>query len=313
MRMSRVLVAGSLAYDRIMDFQGYFRDHFLPEKLHDISVSFLVSSVTEQFGGTAGNIAYSLALLGQEPAIIATAGTDFDRYAAHCQACGIPVDTIERASDLPTASAYIMADKTNSQIAAFAPGAGARAYERSLDFTDAALAIVAPTCDEDMQRVPEEAKKAGVPYFFDPGQRLTSLPTELLRAGIEGAAALFVNDYELALTLERTGWSEEELRTKVGLLVVTLGAEGSRIVTPEGEERVTAVAATLADPTGAGDAYRAGFIAGYLAKLPAAQCAKLGSLIAAYAVEQVGTQAHTPRPEEMAARFTDAYGSPWPL
>lgn len=312
--MKRVLIAGSLAYDRIMDFDGVFSEHFMPEKLHAINLSFLVGTPNEQFGGCGGNIAYGLSLLGVPGDIMATAGSDFDRYGTWLTQHGIGVDTIARAADLPTASAYIMTDRENNQIAAFSMGAMARPYTQSLDLSGYAYAIASPTCPADMQMLPQRCKEARVPYFFDPSQQLTSLAPDVLRESIDGAAGLFVNDYELALVCEKTGWSEADLLGKVGFLAVTLGAEGSRIVTKDGEERIAALTdIAIVDPTGAGDAYRAGFIAGLMRDLPLSVCAKLGSTLAAYAIECYGTQNHRFTKEAFAQRYHDAYQDSIPL
>lgn len=311
--MSRILVSGSLAFDRIMNFPGEFKDHFLPEKLHSLSVSFGIDKVTEEFGGTAGNIAYSLSLLGIMPEILSTAGNDFDRYEKRFRSLGIPTETIAIRDDVPTATAYIMTDQENNQITAFAGGACEKSYDNDPMMSGASLLIVAPACTEDMTRMPELAKGASVPYFFDPGQRCTALPQKTIENGIDGSRAVFVNDYELALVTGMTGWTEHELAQKTGTLVVTLGERGSRLVTTEGETMVAAVSAKPIDPTGAGDAYRAGFIRGYSVGLPDETSAKIASTIAAFAVEAHGTQAHAPNIEDMRARYESAYGETWPL
>ncbi|KND47202.1 MAG: adenosine kinase [Parcubacteria bacterium C7867-004] len=312
--MARILIAGSLAFDRIMTFSGRFKDHFLPDKLHQISVSFFIDRVVEEFGGTAGNIGYNLALLYVSPHLVANAGTDFDKYDEYLTGLGIDTSTIGRIPDVQTASAYIMTDLSDNQITAFTPGACAEAYAGTALVAGAHLLHVSPTSDEDMLVLPEKARTAGVPYFFDPGQRMTSLPVETLRAGIEGADVLFVNDYELALAIERTGWNEAQIVERVRLLVVTLGAEGSRLVTREGESLIPSVPAKAVDPTGAGDAYRAGFIAGYVAGLPDSTSAKIASTIAACTVETRGTQSHSPSRDDLKARYEGAYsGETWPL
>ncbi len=311
--MPRLLVAGSLAYDRIMNFPGEFKDHFLPDKLHQLSVSFLIDRVTEEFGGTAGNIAYSLSLLDIHPALIGSAGTDFKKYQDRLEALGVDTTTLALSDELPTASAYIMTDMKDNQITAFAPGAGGIPYAPEIAWVGATLALVSATATADMERIPREAKAASVPVFFDPGQQTTALSADSLREIIEGASAVFVNDYELALIIEKTRWSEADIVSRVRLLVVTLGDQGSRLVTNDGETRVPVVSAKAVDPTGAGDAYRAGFIAGYSSGLSDEISAKIASTLAAYAVESHGTQKHTPTMAELAARFTATYSEPWPL
>ncbi len=311
--MSRILLAGSLAYDRVMTFPGEFKDHILPDKIHQLSVCFLISKVVEEFGGTGGNIAYNLSLFGISPKLLAAAGTDFPRYKERLEALGIDTSSVIVSDELPTAGAYIMSDMKDNQITAFAPGAGSLAYPEPFDLSDISVTLVSPTSVEDMTAVPAAAKAAGIPYFFDPGQQTSALSAAQLRESIEGADALFVNDYELAMVIEKTGWNEDELLARVRLLVVTLGSEGSRLVTKDGEVRIAPVPASLLDPTGAGDAYRAGFIAGHQKGLSDTASAKIASVIAAYAVESHGTQAHAPSREEMKARYESAYSETWPL
>ena len=312
--MKPVLIVGSVAYDRIMNFDGNFSEHFMPDKLHSINVSFFVSPPHEAFGGTGGNIAYGLSLLDTSAAIIASVGPDFDRYEAWMQEHRIPTHSLTRV-DTPTASGYIMTDSADNQIAAFSGGALMHPYNvASIEYPAYSCAIVSPTNKDDMVNTAAGAKAAGIPLFFDPGQQIPMLSGDELRAAIDGATGVFVNDYELALVNEKTGWSEEDIVAKTGFLAVTLGSEGSRIVTKDGEERVRAVAAsTLVDPTGAGDAYRSGFIAGFVRNLPRATCAKVASTVAAYAVECYGTQNHRFTREELSTRYTDTYQEPFPF
>jgi adenosine kinase len=311
--MANIMLVGSLTYDRIMDFSGNFADHFLPEKLHSLSVSFIIDRVTQQFGGTAGNIAYNLSLFEIPSDIIATAGTDADPYFAHLHSRGIATESIARSEHLPMACAYVISDKSNNQITPFAPGAGAGAYPHSVSFENRDVVVVSPTSPEDMTSFPARAKEAGVPYFFDPGQQTTALSPEALRAGVEGSKALFVNDYELAQVLERTGWSQQEVLEQTELLVVTLGSAGSRLLTTKEETIIQAVPAHAVDPTGAGDAFRAGFICGRLSGLKDDMSAKIGSTLAAYAVERVGCQNHSPSLKELQERYQASYSEPWPL
>lgn len=312
--MKPVLVSGSLAYDRIMTFKGNFSEHFMPDKLHSINVSFFVSPPKEELGGCAGNIAYSLSLTGTPSSIVGTAGTGFERYEAWLKEHGIDASTIVHRDDVPTSSGYIMTDEKDNQISAFSGGGTLYPYERAISYEDYALAIVSPNCKDDMVNLPAKFAAAGLPYFFDPGQQIPVLSGDELRVCIEGSAGVFVNDYELALVTEKTGWSEQDIVAKAGFLVVTLGGEGSRIVTNNGEERVAAVAVdTLVDPTGAGDAYRGGFIAGYVRELPLGTCAKVASTVAAHAVECYGTQNHRFTSDALAARYQGAYGEAFPF
>ena len=312
--MKPVLVSGSLAYDRIMDFAGDFSEHFMPDKLHAINVSFFVSPPKEEFGGCSGNIAYSLSLLDTPSAIVATAGTDFARYEAHLQGRGVDTNTIAHRDDVPTSAGYIMTDVRDNQITAFAGGSTMHAYTKELSLGDYSLAIVAPNCKEDMVELPAKFRPACLPYFFDPGQQIPVLSADELRSCIKDAAGVFLNDYELSLVSAKTEWKEAEIAARAGFLVVTLGAEGSRIITKEGEEHVSSVPVKeVKDPTGAGDAYRAGFIAGFVRSLPLSTCAKLGSVVAVHAVECYGTQNHTFTLAELKNRYENAYQEPFPL
>ena len=307
--MSRILVSGSIAYDRIMDFPGLFKEHFIADKLHNINVSFAVEAFTENFGGTAGNIGYSLALLGEEPRIIATAGADFERYAGHLRSVKVDPTSIKIDLEGSTSSAFIITDQANNQISAFSMASGAKSYV-PLPGTEAArCAIIGAGCVEDMAALPVHYRAHGIPYFYDPGQQIPMLSAEQLRDGITGAAGLFCNDYELSLISQKTGWDEVEIVAKTAALIVTLGEKGSRIVTKDGEYIVKAVAISkVVDPTGAGDAYRAGFIVGFLRGWALQSAAQLGSAVAAYAVEKYGTQNHRFTISELGERYQTAYG-----
>ncbi|MBI5457181.1 carbohydrate kinase family protein [Candidatus Kaiserbacteria bacterium] len=305
--MSKILVAGSIAYDRIMDYGGNFTDSFVPDKLHTLSVSFQVERIKEEFGGVAGNLAYNLKLLGEEPEMLGTAGSDFGRYAQYLQKLGIGVGSIHiDPSDL-TSVAHIVTDRANNQIAAFAMAAGAKPYG---PLPDEAFecAILGAGCVSDTIAIAAHAKAKGIKYYFDPGQAMPAFSSEDLKQVISGAAGLFCNDYELGLIEEKTGWDEAALPTETPLLVVTLGAKGSRISTTEGVVEVSAVPLKkLVDPTGAGDAHRAGFIKGIIAGLPLKQCGQLASVVAAYAVENFGTQNHRFTIAEASERYEKAY------
>lgn len=307
--MHPILVSGSLAYDRIMEFGGRFSDHLLPDQLGHISVSFTVTTFAEGFGGTAGNIAYNLSLLGLSPTILATAGNDFGKYAAWLKSRSIDPSSIAIAGDVPTASAYMTSDIADNQIASFYLGAMVKPYEREIDMSEGALAIIAPGNNQDMASFARSYRSLGIPYLFDPGQQAIMLSREDLQAGITGARALFANEYEIGILSERTGWSIAEIASKVPATVVTLGEKGTRIIEGSKETLVPAVpVAAAVDPTGAGDAYRAGFIYGLVCGRDTEACARLASAVAAYAVEKKGTQNHAFTLEELGARFTAAYG-----
>lgn len=310
----RVLVSGSIAYDRIMDFAGKFRDHIMPEKLHGLSVSFTVERLQENQGGCAGNVAHALALLGVTPEILATAGNDFVAYKASLEARGVMTGKMQMKNDMPTASAYVMTDKENNQISGFHLGAGATAYTQAVDTKDAACAIIAAGNADDMRMLASLYKERGLPYFYDPAQQITNISDDDVRNGIEGSAGLFGNEYELALIEKKTGWSEKEMLERTPLIVKTLGEKGTSILTKDREKIVPAIqSSAVVDPTGAGDAYRGGFIAGYVAKLPLETCAKLGSVVAVHAVETYGTQNYSFTKAQLGERYTNGYGETFPL
>ncbi len=310
--MASILVTGSLAYDHIMDFPDLFRNHFLPGNLHNINVSFNVKQHEEHFGGTGGNIAYTLALLGEKPAVVATAGNDFDKYAAHLQASGVDISMIHRSNDLATSFAYILTDQNDNQIAAFYPGAGAVPYNAPLP--EARLAIIAPGCLDDMHLFPDVFKAQKTPFFFDPGQVIGALPVEDLRQGIENADVVFANDYEYNLICARTGWSPEEILNHSKTFAVTMGAEGTRLLSRDGGFRVPGLKVDdVLDPTGAGDAYRAGYAKGYIAGLGSDACIKLGSCAASYAIQCVGTQNHKFTMDEFRQRYEKGYSEKCPV
>ncbi len=309
--MPRILISGSLAYDRIMDFPGRFRDHLLPEKLHALSVCFAIEDLTESFGGTAGNIAYSLALLGEKPSILSAAGRDFGSYDAWLAKHGIDTSRVVRG-EKPTAAAYVMTDRDDNQITAFYFGAGEAPCDAEIP-ENTMLAIAAAGNIADMLSVPEQCRARGLPFFVDPGQQVTALSSEQVRAYVQGAAVLFGNDYEMELVRKNSGLDTAGLLDVVGAIVMTKGREGSVIITTEGEEHVPAVRTEATDPTGAGDAYRAGFAASFLAQRPLCECARLGSTVAAYAVEHSGTQNHSFTREALVARYHEAYGEPLPV
>ncbi len=307
--MSSIIVSGSIAYDRIMDFAGLFAEHFMPEKLHSINLSFQVETLSVQFGGTAGNIAYNLALLGEKPEIIATAGNDFASYRAHLLLSGIDSKSVRIVEDESTAAAFILTDKADNQIAAFHQGAAGTAYDTPVSLEGRALAIIAPGCVPDMQSLPAYYRKSGFRYLYDPAQQIPALSADMLRDGMTGAYVLFGSDYEFELIKQKTGWTQDEILTKVPTVVVTYGAKGSDIITAAGTAHVDACPAqAVVDPTGAGDAYRAGDIKGMIMGFPAESCARLASVVAAYVVETYGTQTHHFTLENVKDRYKKTYG-----
>lgn len=307
--MSNILVSGSLAYDHIMDFPGFFRDHFMPDKLHNINVSFNIEGHFEHFGGTAGNIAYTLALLGEKPTVIASAGGDFAKYKEHLEKVGVDTSLIRVAENLETAFAYILTDKADNQIAAYRPGASGEAYAGDMPLGKDALAIIAPGSIPDMRTFPEKFRTAGTRFMFDPGQSIPMLSGDDLKSGITGAEVVFANDYEFTLIEFKTGLKPQQVVGLAKALVITLGEGGSRVITPTGEVHVNAVPKhEIKDPTGAGDAFRAGYIKGVLAGFGPMQCAQMGSTCAAYVIETMGTQEHHFTMDEFKKRYESAYG-----
>ena len=309
----QVLVTGSLAYDQIMVFPGDFKDHILHDKLHVINISFLVSELRRQRGGCAGNIAYSLSLLGCEARIVAAAGHDFEEYEAWLKDRGVDVGGIRIFADEPTASCHITTDRKDNQITGFHVGAMARASELSLKAASGerpALCIVAPDDPAAMMRHCQEAREAGLPCLFDPSFQVTAMSGEDLATAARGAAIMVVNDYEHAVFAQKTAKEGDAIFELVDMLVVTLGGEGSKILRPgHGDIRVPAAKiAKLADPTGAGDAFRSGFVAGLMRGHELEVCGRMGSVASAYVVEQNGTQSHTYERGDFEARYAENFG-----
>ncbi|MDX1997051.1 MAG: carbohydrate kinase family protein [Thermoanaerobaculia bacterium] len=312
-RDSEILVTGSLAFDQIMDFPGFFKDHVLPDKLHMINLSFLVRELRKQRGGCAGNVAYSLALLGERARVVAAAGQDFAEYREFLVGLGVDVDPIAVDPKQVTACCFITTDRANNQITGFFPGAMSGARELSLASAvtpRTRYAIVMPDDPEAMLRHCREAKAAGVPLLFDPSFQVIALDGAALTEAARGAYAVLVNDYEYAVFQEKSGLDDRGLLELAEIWVVTRGEEGSRILTRGGETlEVPAVpAGEVVDPTGAGDAYRAGFLTGLVRGCDLATCGRLGSVAAVYAIESYGTQNHGYERDEFFARYRAHFG-----
>jgi adenosine kinase len=312
----RIVVTGSLAYDYIMNFPGNFKDHILPDKVHMLSVSFLVDSMRRMRGGVAGNIAYTLALLGERPLIVATAGQDFGEYRAWMVGQGIDASGIRLIDDEFTASCFINTDRSNNQIVAFYTGAMAHAKHLSLlDFGLGKhdLVIISPTDPEAMSRYAEECRRHGIPFLFDPGKQTPRMDGEQILAGLTGASVLVGNDYEFAMMAQKTGRSEAELLAAAPTTVVTRGEQGSTIYTSatngQGVRIPVAPIQEVVDPTGAGDAYLAGLVFGLARRFPLEVTGRVAALAAAYAIEQRGCQEHGYTPSEFAERYAAVFGS----
>jgi adenosine kinase len=291
----KILVSGSLAYDRIMDFPGRFADHILPEKIHNLNVCFMVNGVQEKFGGTAGNIAYNLALLGEAPVILAAAGKDFSRYRQWLEHLGLSLEGIREVDAEFTASAYITTDQANNQITGFNPGAMRVSSGYRLNDLDprGTLAIIAPGNLDDMLTLSRRYKELGVPYIFDPGQSIPALSPLALAEMTSGAALLISNDYELEMIKKSTRLDLKAILKRCLAVITTLGENGS-VVHDAGSDTVITAAANegVVDPTGAGDAYRAGVLLGMCQGRNLAVCARMGSVCASFAVSHQGTQEH---------------------
>lgn len=302
-----IIVSGSMAYDRIMNFPGYFSDHILPDKIHMLNVCFQVNGMKEKFGGTAGNIAYALRMLGGNPIICATIGHDYQKYFTWLGQNGIATEHIKIIADEFTAGAYITTDLSDNQITGFNPGA--MKYPCKIDLDQFApretIVIVSPGNFDDMVEYPRACKARGIHYILDPGQSLPMWNKSDLIEAIEGSHFLIVNDYELSLIMSKTGLDKNALLSKTGTLITTLGEQGSRLSTLESDIAVPPFKLEeVVDPTGAGDAYRGGLLSGLARGLDIGECAWIGSVCASYAVETYGTQEYTFTEEEFHQRLS---------
>ncbi len=305
--MKEIIICGSLAYDRIMDFPGYFSEHILPEKIHVLNVSFTVDGMKEKFGGTAGNIAYALRLLGEHPIVFGTVGSDYHRYFGWLASKGISTENIKIIENEFTASAYITTDRADNQITGFNPGA--MKHSSSLDFDKLdpkeTIVIVSPGNLDDMLNYPLLCKARGIDYIFDPGQSLPMLDAGKLTRAIDGCRILIANDYELDLIVSKTGLKKEALLKLAGTIIVTKGELGSLVSTQDAETDIPAVKPKkVLDPTGAGDAYRGGLICGLIQEKSIEDCAMMGSVCASFCVECYGTQDYSFSIEEFHGRLT---------
>ncbi len=307
----RLILTGSIAYDYLMTFPGYFRDHILPDKLDSISLSFLVDGMVKRRGGVAPNIAYTLALLGQHPLILGSVGEDFGDYRAWLEGQGVDTSGIRVIPGEFTASFFANTDRDNNQIASFYPGAMAFDVQLSLgdlegDCPD--LVVISPTDPGAMISYVEEAQTLGIPYLYDPSQQLVRLDGEDVRRGVEGALALCVNDYEFSLVQKSTGMSPLEIRRCVRFLVVTRGEQGATIYAEGEEYRIPIVPPrSVVDPTGVGDAFRGGFLTGYSHGLDWELCGQMGALAATYCLETDGPQSHYYTVAEYVSRFREHF------
>ena len=306
-----IIVTGSIAYDYLMSFPGKFTEHFLPEHFSRVSLSFLVDTMDKRRGGCAPNIAYTLALLGECPKLMATAGQDFAEYRHWLNAAGVDTTLVMEVPGKFTASFFCSTDSVNNQIASFYTGAMAHAAELSFQTAGRAdLAIIAPNDPAAMLQYAAECRELGIPFIYDPGQQCARMSGEELADGLRGARLVICNDYEFELIRQKTGYSEDDILAQAGALVITRGPDGSSVRRSTGSVDVPALPAVhIADPTGVGDAYRAGFMKGLAAGADDRVCAQLGTVAATYVLEHLGGQSHEYTWEEFKHRYERAFGA----
>jgi len=308
------LVSGSIAYDFILTYTGRFREQIMADKSHILNISFLADRLDEHYGGTAGNVAYNLSLLGEKSTLFGTVGNDFARYRKHCEDKGIDLSGIVESEDIKTAFCYITTDLEDNQITGFFPGAMARSSSNSLtrlsSKQDFDIAIFAPDDPLAMVQHTQEARELGIPFILDIGQQAAAMDKELIENCLLGASFLVGNDYEIELVQRKTGQTIAKMLKQLKAVIVTKGKDGSTIHTSAKQYEISPISTVdLQDPTGAGDAYRAGLIVGISRKLDWQQTGQLASTIAAYAVEHKGTQQHRFDPSMIRLRYKDEYGS----
>lgn len=305
------VVTGSIAFDYLMSFPGKFTEHILPEHMHRVSLSFLVDSMDKRRGGCAPNIAYTLALLGERPRLMGTAGQDFDDYRRWLEAAGVDTSLVLQVDDKFTASFFCSTDADSNQIASFYTGAMANAAE--LSFRDAdgvTMAIISPNDPQAMVQYAEECRALGIPYIWDPGQQCARMSGDELAEGLRGSAITICNDYEFELIRQKTGLDEDAVVAHTGALIVTRGEHGSTVREGEREISIPAVPPhRIVDPTGVGDAFRGGLLKGLAIGAPLETCCRLGSVAATYALEHLGGQSHAYTWEEFTARYEAEFGA----
>lgn len=303
------LICGSYAYDTIMVFHDHFKNHILPDKVHMINVSFLVPDMRREFGGCAGNIAYNLKLLGDHPIPMATVGNDFTPYAEWMDKCGITRQHLKVIDETFTGQAFITTDEDDNQITAFHPGAMSLSHENRISDADGvSIGIVSPDGRDGMIEHAEQFAEANIPFIFDPGQGMPMFNGEDLLRFAEQATWITLNDYEAQLFGERTGLSPHEIAEHVEALIITRGGEGSVIYTKEHRIDIPAAAVTaINDPTGCGDAYRAGLLYGLMHDMDWETTGRIASLMGAIKIEAHGTQNHSFTREAFDRRFQDSF------
>lgn len=306
------LICGSLAFDKIMQYHGRFADTLLADQLHRVNVSFLVPTLRTEYGGCAANIAYNLKLLGGDPLIMATLGQDGADYLARLRNFGIETRAIKTIADAYTAQCFVTADQDNNQINAFHPGAMQFSHENKVaDQGALRVAIIAPDGRDGMLQHARDCAAQGVPFMFDPGQQLPMFSGEELLAFIDQATYLAANDYEFEMVMDRTGLTLDQIAARLEALIVTRGEKGSEIYAGGERYDIPAVAAAqVVDPTGCGDAYRAGLLYGIAQGYDWNKTGRLASLLGSIKIAHQGGQNHSFTPREIATRFESAFGSP---
>ncbi len=306
-----VIVTGSIAYDYLMRFPGSFKEHILTEALQQVSLSFLVEDMTKHWGGTAANIAFTMARLGLHPKLMGTVGRDFADYRKWLEAAGVDTSTVRQLEDVYTASFFCNTDEENNQIASFYSGAMAHAKTYSLadaQVTQPNMVLITPNDPRAMSQLADECRARNWPFVYDPSQQVARLDGETLKRDMADAHIMIINAYERTIISEKTGMSLDDLRAAVNMLVVTHGAEGSKMYTNGDIVEVDAFETVgIKDPTGAGDAYRAGLIAGLMYDMPLHVAGAMGSLCATYALEHIGPQSHAYTLEAFIKRFRSTH------
>lgn len=306
-----ITVTGSLAFDYIMDYQGKFADNIMPDKIHQINLSFLVKTLEKQRGGNAGNISYNLALLKTPVGIFAPAGDDFSAYSNFLKDVGVDISNIQIIKDKPTASAFIMTDQSDNQISAFYPGAMDEAANFSLKDLSVKpeFLVISPNTPQAILKLAEECRGLNISFMVDMGMQLPALDSEQIKQILKRGKILINNDYEMDLLKSKASLTEQDLFNEVEILITTFGEKGSVIKTKDQTIEIKpAKPKEVVDPTGAGDAYRAGFLAGYIKGLDLKTCGQMGSIAACYAIEKYGTSNHTFTIEEFIQRYKENFG-----